>query len=72
MLFCEWGDVKSGLMESIPLIYISPIWGQYPGSYHPESFLGVSWRGRVGVGWNEVVALMWWLDGCNILCLMTW
>ena len=55
MLFCEWGDVKSGLMESIPLISISAIWSQYPGSAHPESFPGVPWRGRAvgaGVEWG--------------------
>ena len=28
--------------------------------------------GRWGRGWNGVVALMWWLDGCNILCLLIW
>ena len=66
VLFCEWGDVKSGLMESIPLIYISAIWSQYPGSAHPESFPGVPWRGRAvgaGVEWgggSYVVA--WWLQ----------
>lgn len=49
-------------MESIPLIYISAIWSQYPGFAHPESFPGVPWRAGVGAG-----VVVEWGGGSNVV-----
>ena len=52
---------ESGLIEIIPLIRTSAIWGQYPGFFpHPESPQGAQYGDCSG----------WWLDGPSILCLL--
>ena len=34
---------ESGLTEIIPLIYTSPLWGQYPVFSHPDFPQGLLW-----------------------------
>ena len=44
------------------ILWTFTVWGQYLVFSHPESPQG----SPLGV------AVMWWLDGCNILCLQIW
>ena len=53
---------ESGLIEIIPLICTSAIWGQRPVLSHPEGS-GCT----VEVGFHGL-----WFDGCNIVCLLIW
>ena len=55
---------ESGLTEIIPLICTAAIWDQYPVFSHPESPQGAPSRAPVRA------AVIWWLDGCNNLCLL--
>ena len=45
LLFHAWEDAKSGLIEIIPLIHTSIIWGLYPVFSYPEFLQGSSWLG---------------------------
>ena len=70
-----------GLAEITPFICTSVIWGQYPVFSHPEILSMHYWGGcsvgilfptRVPSGLTVREAVMLWVDGCNILCLLTW
>ena len=78
----------SGLIEIIPLImylsYLGPVscaisswvsWGCTVGGWMQllmawwQAILFLSW---VASGLTIGEAVMWWLDGCNIFCLLIW
>ena len=44
-LFHAWEDAKAGLIEIIPLIHTSVIWGLYPVFSYPEFLQDSSWLG---------------------------
>ena len=74
---------ESGLTETIPSIGTSAIWGQHPVTL-TLSLLGVQHWGEGWGEWlrglmpnilflwvsSDRMAVMWWFDGGNILCLL--
>ena len=53
---------ESGLIEIIPLICTSALWGQYPVSLHPEFPSGCSCWGQLQwlVAWGRAACLLKW------------
>ena len=76
---------ESGLIDIIPSICTSAMWGQYPVLSPPESprvsplgvdaavdcwIVGILFLSWVPSGLTIRAAGMWWLEVCNILCLL--
>ena len=60
---------ESGIIEIIPLICISAIWGQYPELSHNESLQGAHWRLGGGGGGGRST---WLLDGGHPVSILTY
>ena len=75
VLFFEWEDAQeSGLIEIIPFICISDIWGQYTAFFHILSSLGatigngcslMAVRSQVFFFLSALRAHQLTLEGCN-------
>ena len=86
-LFHAWEDAGSGLTAIIPWIGISALWVSvlcflilsllrvpHPGSLEQVTgkWLVLFFPSCVPSGLTIKVAVVWWLDGCHTLFLLTW
>ena len=73
---------RCGSLVSLPLMWTSALWCQYPVPSPPERPQGTSWTGVAALSDGSVEdflfpswapsGLTFWANGCSSLCLLTW